>query len=83
MTNQQVLIQFPDGKQVPFAKGVTLTEIDLENTPASIEAVNFKLYESLIPTLLKHNVTVCLENLFSSKGCLIEGCCSNPHTQRP
>lgn len=59
--------------------GVTLTEIDSENTPESIEAVNIKLYESLIPTLLKHNVTVCLENLFSSKGCLIEGCCSNPH----
>ena len=47
-----------------------------------IQIMNMKLYESLIPTLLKVDgkVTVCLENLFSGKGKnFYEGTCSDPH----
>lgn len=43
--------------------GPTLEPDDRENTPESIEKLNMHLYESLIPTLLECNVTVCLENL--------------------
>ena len=42
-----------------------------------INALNKKLYTSLIPELQQTNVTVCLENLFS-KG-ITEGHCSNPY----
>lgn len=35
-----------------------------EDTPEKIDALNWKLYTSLIPTLLETNVTVCLENLY-------------------
>lgn len=44
-----------------------------------IDAMNRKLYSSLIPTLLENNVTVCLENLFSSqRGVCYQGHCSYP-----
>lgn len=44
-----------------------------------IDALNKKLYTSLIPTLLKTNVTVCLENLFTSNsGVCYQGHCSYP-----
>ncbi len=59
--------------------GISLTESDTVNTPESIRELNYKLYESLIPTLLKNNVTVCLENLFSFSGRLVEGMCSDAH----
>ncbi len=61
--------------------GISLTPGDKENTPASIDALNMKLYESLIPTLLEvKTVTVCLENLFSGNGRhFMEGTCSDPH----
>ena len=62
--------------------GISLTAADNINTPADIDALNMKLYESLIPTLLKVDgkVTVCLENLFSGKGKnFYEGTCSDPH----
>ncbi|MBQ8396840.1 MAG: sugar phosphate isomerase/epimerase [Clostridia bacterium] len=60
--------------------GISLSNPDYTNTPESIKALNYKLYESLIDVLVKTNVTVCLENLFtgSPKG-LIEGTCSNPY----
>lgn len=45
--------------------------------------LNYQLYESLIPELLRTNVTVCLENLFSSHSALgtgfLEGVCSDPY----
>lgn len=45
--------------------------------------LNYHLYESLIPELLRTNVTVCLENLFSSHTALgtgfLEGVCSDPY----
>lgn len=44
-----------------------------------INALNKKLYESLIPTLLENNVTVCLENLFSTnQGVCYQGHCAYP-----
>ena len=45
-----------------------------------IRAINRKLYSSLIPTLLKTDVIVCLENLFcTSNGEIYTGVCSNPY----
>ena len=60
--------------------GISLANPDYTNTPESIKALNYKLYEGLIDVLVKTNVTVCLENLFtgSPKG-TIEGTCSNPY----
>lgn len=60
--------------------GISLSPADYTNTPETIRALNLKLYESLIDTVVKTNVTVCLENLFSGspRGC-IEGTCSDPH----
>lgn len=59
--------------------GISLANGDRENTPETIERLNLRLYEALIPTLLKCDVTVCLENLFSSDGGPVEGVCSDPH----
>jgi len=58
---------------------ISLAPDDTENTPESVEKLNMHLYESLIPTLLRHNVTVCLENMFGFKGLAVEGACSDPH----
>ncbi len=38
-----------------------------EDTKEYIDSLNLKMYEALIPTILKTNVTVCLENLFTWK----------------
>lgn len=44
-----------------------------------IDLLNKKLYSSLIPTLLETDVTVCLENLFSThRGVCYQGHCANP-----
>lgn len=59
--------------------GISLAMDDTINTPESIEALNWHLYESLIPTLQKCNVTVCLENLFTWDTMSVEGNCSDPH----
>ncbi len=61
--------------------GISLQNADLTNSPESIRALNYKLYESLIDVVVKTNVTVCLENLFSraQKGMLIAGACANPY----
>lgn len=60
--------------------GISLRVDDRENTPESIDALNMHLYESLIPTLLATDVTVCLENLFTRNGAdFIEGTCSDSH----
>lgn len=58
---------------------ISLAESDLDNTPETIAAMNRRLYESLIPTLLECNVTVCLENLFTRRPLATEGACSDPH----
>ena len=64
--------------------GITKRENRSDLSPADVEAMNMKLYSSLIPTLLEvGNVTVCLENLFTRATSLgfdfWEGCCSNPY----
>lgn len=59
--------------------GISLQEDDKTNTPESIEALNWHLYESLIPTLLECDVVVCLENLFTRRPAPVEGICSDPH----
>lgn len=51
-----------------------------ERTPKETEALNMKLYESLVPALKDNDVTVCLENLFTGKPFFYkEGVCSDPH----
>jgi len=61
--------------------GISLQHEDCQNTPATIDALNHQLYESLISTLQEcTKVTVCLENLCTrSNGVVIEGVCSDPH----
>lgn len=59
--------------------GISLEESDKTNTPETIAALNWHLYESLIPTLLECDVTVCLENLFTRRPLPVEGACSDPH----
>lgn len=59
--------------------GISLADSDRGNTPADIERLNWHLYESLIPTLLRCNVTVCLENLFTWDTNAVEGVCSDIH----
>ena len=63
--------------------GISHKRNDTVNTPESIYQLNVKLYTSLIPLLQKTNVTVCMENLFTStphpKGNQIcAGHCSDP-----
>ena len=65
--------------------GISKSELMPELTVEDLEALNMKLYESLIPALLEaRTVTVCLENLFTKASVLRstdfwEGCCSDPH----
>ena len=60
--------------------GISLKGSDQVNTPETIDELNMRLYEALIPTLLKCNVVVCLENLFTHrKKIIMEGTCSDPH----
>ena len=58
--------------------GFSYSLSDSINTPETVYQYNRKLYTSLIPVLLKSNVTVCLENLFSGhNGVNYQGHCSN------
>ena len=61
--------------------GISLQSDDKENTPQTIEALNYKLYESMIPVLQEvDGVTVCLENLTSwTNNVATEGICFDPH----
>ncbi len=59
--------------------GISYNLSNTEYTLEDMEKLNFKLYSSLIPTLLKTNVTVCLENLFTGfNGVLYHGHCAIP-----
>lgn len=51
------------------------------DTPERIQELNMRMYSSLIDTLKKTDVTVCLENLFRSApyNNFFEGVCSNPY----
>lgn len=61
--------------------GISLQQDDYENTPESIDALNHKLYETMIPTLQRcPGVTVCLENLCTwFNGFATEGVCFESH----
>lgn len=60
--------------------GISLSQSDSDNTLETVETLNWKLYSSLIPTLLKNNVTLCLENLCSwDNGVATEGICFDAH----
>jgi sugar phosphate isomerase/epimerase len=82
----QNMIPFLDsvGCKNVIIHGISKSELMDELTPASTEALNMHLYESLIPALKKcKNLTVCLENLFTKHLKLArgywEGHCSNPN----
>ncbi len=60
--------------------GIPLSMTDEINTVESIRQLNLKLYTSLIPVLLKCNVTVCLENLFTNyRGVMYRGHCGDAY----
>lgn len=59
--------------------GVSRALDDPDQTKESVEAMNLRLYRSLIPALRECRVTVCLENLFTRYGRqIIEGACADP-----
>ena len=58
---------------------ISLAESDEFNTQETIDALNWRLYTALIPTLLECDVMVCLENLFTRRPQITEGVCSDPH----
>ena len=59
--------------------GYTFTKASINESAEGMDAVNDKLYTSLIPTLRETNVIVCLENLFSGwASSLISGVCADP-----
>ena len=60
--------------------GITLERSNTVDTQEDIDRMNRHLYESLIDTLKKTSVTVCLENLFTSyQDVRYTGVCSDPH----
>lgn len=60
--------------------GISLMLDDDTQTAETVREKNIRLYESLIPVLKQTDVTVCLENLFSTyRGHIIEGICSDPN----
>lgn len=59
--------------------GISLEIDDKSQNRESIRKMNEHMYESLIPTLVDTDVTVCMENLFTHyKSQNIEGVCSVP-----
>ncbi|MEK9197085.1 threonine--tRNA ligase [Ureibacillus sp. 179-F W5.1 NHS] len=63
MSNQQVLIQFPDGKQAQFAKGVTLTDIAKAISPSLVKkaivgSVNETTYDLARPILTDAQIAI-------------------------
>lgn len=60
--------------------GITHQCANTVDTPKDIDRLNRHLYESLIETLQKTDVMVCLENLFSHSGDIqCVGVCGDPH----
>ena len=76
-------IEFCDYAGIPHMviHGISLEHGDYENTPETIKELNLHLYGSLIPTLLQHNVIVCLENLstWDENKVAVEGICFDAH----
>ena len=59
--------------------GVSYDGDDTHGTPEGVQAMNRYLYGSLIPTLQRCSVTVCLENLFTVQGGTVcPGVCADP-----
>lgn len=59
---------------------ISLTDQDDQNTPESIEAMNIRMFTSLIPVLKNNQVIVCLETLFTHRGRdVLEGTCANAY----
>lgn len=59
--------------------GITLGFGNQDDSPEYIDGLNWKLYSSLIPVLRETNVTVCLEDLFTTEGRIrYMGHCGNP-----
>lgn len=59
--------------------GFTVPRNERRLTMSEIDAINDKLYTSLIPELRETNVTLCLENLFAGGGSgTISGICADP-----
>lgn len=60
--------------------GITLQRDNKADTAEDIDRLNRHLYESLIETLKKTDVMVCLENLFTHAGDVqYVGVCGDPH----
>ena len=75
-------IEFCDAVGIPriVIHGNSLSHGDVINTEESIEQLNRRLFESLIPTLQRCNVTVCMENLCTwTDGVATQGTCCDPH----
>lgn len=86
ITIYQSMIRFCSAVGCPLliVHGIGMNEAEPDMTMERYEALNMKLYGSLIPTLLEvGNVTVCLENLFASPRRLghdyWEAVCSNSY----
>lgn len=76
-------IRFCDSLDIPLLviHGISLALDDRTQTRASVDEMNRRLYEGLIPVLREGKVTVCLENLFTRYGRhIVEGTCSDPHS---
>jgi|LSQX01.2.fsa_nt_gb sugar phosphate isomerase/epimerase len=58
---------------------MSLSPTNYENSYEEVQAINDKLYESLIPTLLKTDVIVCTENMFTGQS----GFCFHGHSSDP
>ena len=77
------MIEFVDevGCKRLVVHGISALGDDNNMSLDDVRAMNIRFYGSMIPTLLEHDVIVCMENLCSRKYRAtdrFEGCCSNP-----
>ena len=76
------LIEYCDEIGCPkvIVHGITLQCANETDSAEDIDRLNRHLYESLIETLQRTNVMVCLENLFTHSGDVqLVGVCGDPH----
>lgn len=76
----QRMIEFCDYIGCPnlIVHGICLSLTDFTDSAEDIRRLNLHLLESLIPTLQKYNVTICLENLYVRNDMnFMEGSCSD------
>jgi len=75
-------IRYCERADIPYLvlHGISLPCGEKRLTQEDVEALNMKLYTSLIPVLRETGVVVCLENLFSGRGSeLRQGHCADPN----